>query len=86
MVNLLDLIIFLKDGTQYKMVIDRLKASGISENNFFIESHKEGRLEIPLDSIDGFKIEHLSGWTYLLHESNMTILIAAVGILSKHLA
>ena len=84
MVNLLDLIIFLKDGTQYKMLIDRLKASGINENNFFIESHKEGRLEIPLDSIDGFKIECPSGRTYVLHESNMTILIAAVGILSKH--
>ncbi len=83
MVNLLDLIIFLKDGTQYKMVIDRLKASGINENNFFIESHKEGRLEIPLDSIDGFKIEATR--TYLLNESNMTILITAVGILSKHL-
>jgi hypothetical protein len=83
MVNLLDLIIFLKDGTQYKMVIDRLKASGINENNFFIESHKEGRLEIPLDSIDGFKIE--AARTYLLNESNMTLLITAVGILSKHL-
>ena len=82
--NLLELIIFLKDGTQYKMLIDRLKASGINENNFFIESHKEGRLEIPLDSIDGFKIECPSGRTYVLHESNMTILIAAVGILSKH--
>ncbi len=62
------------------MIIDRLKASGINENNFFIESHKEGRLEIPLDSIDGFKVEHLSGWTYLLHESNMTILIAGFKI------
>ena len=84
MVNLLDLIIFLKDGTQYKMIIDRLKASGITENNFFIENHKEGRLEIPLDSIDGFKIEHPGGRTYLLHESNMTIFMTAVGILSKH--
>ncbi len=83
MVNLLDLIIFLKDGTQCKMLIDRLKASGINENNFFIENHKEGRLEIPLDSIDGFKIEATR--TYLLNESNMTILITAVGILSKHL-
>ena len=80
--NLLDLIIFLKDGTQNRMLIDRLKASGIKENNFFIENHKEGRLEIPLDSIDGFKIE--TARTYLLHESNMTILITAVGILSKH--
>ena len=78
----MDLIIFLKDGTQSKMLLDRLKASGINENNFFIESHKEGRLEIPLDSIDGFKIE--TARTYLLHESNMTFLITAVGILSKH--
>jgi hypothetical protein len=44
----MDLIIFLKEGTQHKMVIDRLIASGIDGNNFFIESRKEGRLEIPL--------------------------------------
>ena len=80
--NQLDLIIFLKDGTQYKMVIDRLKASGINENNFFIESHKTGRIEVPLDSIDGFKIE--SARTYLLHESTQIHLTTAIGILSKH--
>ena len=82
MVNQLDLTIFLKDGTKYKMMIDRLIASGINENNFFIENRKEGRLEIPLDSIDGFKIE--TARTHLILESNMTILITAVGILSKH--
>jgi len=82
-VNILDLIIFLKDGTQRKMLIDRLQTSGINGNNFFIESHKEGRLEIPLDSIDGFKLE--AKRTYILHESNQTHLITAVGILSKHL-
>lgn len=81
--NILDLIIFLKDGTQHKMLIDRLIASGINENNFFIESHKEGRLEIPLDFIDGFKLE--AKRTYILNETNQTHLITAVGILSKHL-
>lgn len=81
--NLLDLIIFLKDGTQRKMLIDRLKASGITENNFFIENHKEGRMEIPLDLIDGFKIE--AKRTYLLYEFNQTYLITAIEILSKHL-
>jgi len=81
-VNLLDLTIFLKDGTQHKMIIDRLKASGINENNFFIESHKEGRIEVPLDSIDGFKIE--AARTYLLHENDQIHLITAVGILSKY--
>ena len=81
--NTLDLIIFLKDGTQHKMLIDRLIASGINENNFFIESRKEGRLEIPLDSIDGFKLETTR--TYILHESTQTHLTTAVGILSKHL-
>jgi hypothetical protein len=78
----MDLIIFLKDGTQHKMVIDRLITSGINEKNFFIESHKEGRLEIPLDFIDGFKIE--AKRTYILNETNQTHLITAVGILSKH--
>lgn len=81
--NTLDLIIFLKDGTQHKMLIDRLLASGINGNTFFIESRKEGRLEIPLDSIDGFKLEAES--TYLLNEANQTHLYTAVGILSKHL-
>ena len=80
--NLLDLIIFLKDGTQHEMLLDRLKASGINENNFFIESHKTGRIEVPLDSIDGFKIE--SARTYLLHESTQIHLTTAIGILSKH--
>ena len=79
---LLDLIVFLKDGTQHKLVLDRLKASGINENNFFIESHKTGRIEVPLDSIDGFKIE--SARTYLLHESTQIHLTTAIGILSKH--
>ncbi len=81
--NSLDLIIFLKDGTQHKMLIDRLQESGINGNNFFIESSKEGRLEIPLDSIDGFKLE--AKRTYILQESTQTHLITAVGILSKHL-
>ena len=80
--NLLDLIIFLKDGTQRKMLIDRLKVSGINENNFFIENHKEGLIEIPLDSIDGFKLE--TSRTYLLHDNDNTKLITAVGILSKY--
>ncbi len=80
--KILDLIIFLKGGTQRKMLIDRLIASGINGNNFFIESRKEGRLEIPLDSIDGFKLE--AKGTYILHESTQSQLITIVGILSKH--
>ncbi len=82
--NLLDLIIFIKDGTQRKMGLDRLIACGTNGNNFFIENKKEGRIEIPLDSIDGFKIE--ASRTYLLHDSNNTKLITAVGILSKYSA
>jgi hypothetical protein len=82
-VNLLDLIIYLKDGTQHKMLIDRLIGSGIREKNFFIESYKEGLLEIPLEFIDGFKLE--AKRTYILNEDNETHLITAVGILSKHL-
>ena len=81
-VNRLDLTIFLKDGTKHKMEIGRLRASGINENNFFIEIYKEDRIEVPLDSIDGFKIE--SKRTYLLHESDEIHLITAVGILSKY--
>ena len=81
--NTLDLIIFLKDGTQHKMLIDRLIISGIKGKNFFIESRKGGLLEVPLEFIDGFKLEATR--TYILHESDQTHLITAVGILSKHL-
>ena len=80
----LDLIIFLKDGTQLDMLIDRLEACGIEENNYFIQNHKQGRLVIPLDSIDGFKIECPGGRTYRLHESNLTYLMTATAILSKY--
>jgi len=83
--NLLNLIIFLKDGTQHKMRIGRIIACGTNENNFFIEIHKEVRFETPLDSIDGFKIEALNPpRTYLLYESDQIYLTTAVGILSKH--
>jgi hypothetical protein len=82
-VNSLDLIIFLKDGTQVSMLIDRLEACGMNESNFFIQNHKQGRLEIPLDSIDGFTIECPGGRTYRLHESNLTYLMTATAILSK---
>jgi len=74
----------LKDGTQRQMMIDRLSASGIDGNNFFIESRKHGRLEIPLDSVDGFKLE--TKRTYLFNETQQTHLITAVTILSKHLS
>jgi len=81
----MDLIIFLKDGTERKMLIDRLQTSGVDGSNFFIQSHKEGRLEIPLDSIDGFKITAPKGYTYRLHESNSVYLNTAVAILSRHM-
>ena len=84
MVNLLDLIIFLKDGTQHIMTISRLKKCGIAENIFFIESYKEGRIEIPLDSIDGFKIERPRGRSIAL-EGDSSVFYTAIGILSKHL-
>ncbi|MFX1567684.1 MAG: hypothetical protein ACFFCV_04870 [Promethearchaeota archaeon] len=79
----MDLIIFLKDGSERKTPIDRLLASGISGNNFFIESRKNGRLDIPLDSIDGFKLE--AKRTYILYETEQSHLTTAIAILSKHL-
>lgn len=82
--NFLDLIIFLKDGTQNKITIIRLKECGTIDKNFFIESYKEGRIEIPLDIIDGFKIERPRGRGGA-HEGDSTILYTAVGILSKSL-
>ena len=84
MVNILDLIIFLKDGAQQIISIYRLKKCGIAENTFFIESYKGGSIEIPLDSIDGFKIERPRGRS-IAAEGDSTVFYTAVGILSKHL-
>jgi len=84
MVNQLDLTIFLKDGTHHIMRIFRLKKCGIAENSFFIESYKEGHIEIPLASIDGFKIERPRG-RGAAPEGDSTVFYTAVGILSKHL-
>ncbi|MHA1671567.1 MAG: hypothetical protein ACTSV5_13485, partial [Promethearchaeota archaeon] len=58
--NLLDLIIFLKDGTQYKLLIDRLKACGTNGNNFFIASKRE-RIKFPIESLSSFRIESSKG-------------------------
>ena len=82
--NLLNLIIFLKDGTQHEIPIVKLKECGTIENIFFIENKKEGRIEIPLDNVKGFKI-YRKFVMEAAYEEDRPVLYAAVGILSKHL-
>jgi len=80
----MDLIIFLKDGTQLQMRLYRLKECGLNQQGFFIESYKEGRIEFPLDSLIGFKIDR-SKDRATVHEWDGVILNSALTILSKHI-
>ena len=81
----MDLIIFLKDGTQLQMRLYRLKKCGFTQKGFFIESYKEGRIEFPLDSLIGFKIDRSKDRS-TVYEWDGVILNSALTILSKHIA
>jgi len=80
----LDLNIFLKDGTQFKMTILRLIECGINQKKFFIESAKEGRIEFPIENLSGFRIDRPKSHR-TAYEDDSTVLYTAIGILSKHL-
>ncbi len=81
----MDLIIFLKDGTQYEIRAYRLKECGIRQQGFFIESYKQGRIEFSLESLIGFKIDRSKDRS-TVHEWDGVILNSALTILSKYLA
>lgn len=80
----MDLIINLIDGTQYTMRVNRLRKCGIIQKGFFIESYKEGRIEFPLDSFIGFKIDR-SKDRATAKEWDGVILYSALAILSKYI-
>ena len=75
------IIITLKDGTEYSMLIFLLKECGIYQKKIFIVSKKE-RIEFPIDSLSGFRIEASRGRAW---EGDSTILNPAIIILSQFL-
>ncbi len=80
----MDLIIFLKDGTQYKMRIWRLKSCGINNQMFLLVSWKEGTIEFPINSLSGFKIEGTKV-SRIPQSGDVAVLNAALTILTKYL-
>ena len=78
----MNIIITLKDGSEHSLQIFRLIGCGIYKNTFFIETQKKGRIEFPIDSLSGFRIETSKG---RLWEGDSAILNPAVIILSQFL-
>ena len=75
------IIITLKDGTEHSMLIFELEECGIYQKTFIIASRKE-RIEFPIDSLSGFRIEASRGRAW---EGDSTILNPAIMILSQFL-
>ena len=75
----MDIIITLKDGSEHSLLIFRLTESGIYKKTFFIETEKKERIEFPIDSLSGFRIEHSKGRIW---EGDNAILNPAIIILS----
>lgn len=75
------IIITLKDGTEHSMLIFELEECGIYQKTFIIASRKE-RIEFPIASLSGFRIEASRGRAW---EGDSTILNPAIMILSQFL-
>lgn len=78
----MDIVITLKDGSEYSMLLFRLTGCGIYKKTFFIETEKEGRIEFPIDSLSSFRIEHSKGRIW---EGDGSIINPAIIILSHFL-
>ncbi len=77
----MNIIVTLKDGTEHSMLIFVLKECGIYQKTFFIASKKE-RIEFPIASLSGFRIEASKGRIW---EGDSAILNPAIIILSQFL-
>lgn len=80
----MDLNIFLKDGTQFRMTILRLIGCGINQKNFYIENVKEGRIEFPIENLRGFRIDRPISHRNA-YDDDKTVLYIAIEILSNYL-
>lgn len=75
------IVITLKDGTEHSMLIFELEECSIYQKTFTIVSKKE-RIEFPIASLSGFRIEASRGRAW---EGDSTILNPAIIILSQFL-
>lgn len=80
----MDLIITLKDGSEHALRIFRLTECGIYQKMFFIENDKKERIEIPLNLLSGFRIDHLKA-IQRIEEGDNKVLNPAIIILSHFL-
>ncbi len=78
----MDINITLKDGSEHILLIFELIGCGIYKKTFFIETKKKGRIEFPIDSLSGFRIEPSKGRFW---EGDSAILNPAIIILSQFL-
>jgi len=80
----MDIIITLKDGSEHALRVFRLTESGIYQKMFFIENNKKERIEFPLSSLSGFRVDHLKA-IQRAEEGDNIVLNAAIIILSQFL-
>ena len=78
----MNIIIRLKDGSEHSLHIFRLTECGIYKKSFFIENRKKERIEFPIETLSGFRIETSKG---RLQEGDSAILNPAVILLSQFL-
>jgi len=78
----MDIIITLKDGSEHSLRIFRLTGCGIYKKTFFIETQKNGRIEFPIDSLNGFRIDRPKK-VKRIWEGDSSILHPAIIILSQ---
>ena len=80
----MDLVINSKDGSEHALRIFRLTECGISQKMFFIENDKKERIEFPLSSLSGFRVDHLKA-IQRIQEGDHIVLNTAIIILSQFL-
>jgi len=68
----MQIVITLKDGSEHVLQILMLVECGIYKGTFFIETHKKGRIEFPIESLSSFRIEDSSGRIWEGYEALLT--------------
>jgi len=79
----MDIIITLKDGSEHTLPVFRLMECGIDQKTFFLENKKKGRVEFPIDSLSGFRIDRPKALRVLPEAGDFIVLNTASIILSQ---
>ena len=79
----MDIIITLKDGSEHTLPVFRLMECGIDQKTFFLENKKTGRVDFPIDSLSGFKINLPKAIRVSPKEGDFIVLNTATIILSQ---